>query len=79
MKSGEWNNGIIEVIHPEAALAMPPKVHVDEVLINGRRYRIPEKVIVMDFWNKAGKGPLSEHEYVLSLFSVLLHANVCQG
>ena len=62
---GEWNNGNVEVIQPEAALTMPPKVHVDEVLINGRRYRIPEKVIVMDFWNKTGKGPRLDHEYVL--------------
>lgn len=31
------------------------KVAVDEVLINGRRYRVPEKVIVLDFWNKLNK------------------------
>ena len=27
----------------------------DEVLINGRRYRVPERVIVLDFWNKLNK------------------------
>lgn len=32
---------------------IPPKVAVEEVLINGRRYRVPERVITMDFWNKA--------------------------
>lgn len=25
---------------------------VDEVLINGRRYRVPERIVVLDFWNK---------------------------
>jgi hypothetical protein len=25
---------------------------VDEVLINARRYRIPERVIILDFWGK---------------------------
>ncbi len=28
------------------------KVPVDEVLINGRRYRVPERVIVLGFWSK---------------------------
>ncbi len=28
---------------------------MDEVLINGRRYRVPEKVIILDFWNKLNK------------------------
>ena len=32
---------------------------MDEVLINGRRYRVPEKVIVLDFWNKLNKS--NEH------------------
>ncbi|KAI0085417.1 hypothetical protein BDY19DRAFT_996765 [Irpex rosettiformis] len=54
-KVGEVNNGNIEVILPETAAAAPPKLAIDEVLINGRRYRVPEKVITMDFWNKTGK------------------------
>jgi hypothetical protein len=28
------------------------KVIVDEVLINGRKYRVPERYIILDFWNK---------------------------
>ena len=32
---------------------------MDEVLINGRRYRVPEKIIVLDFWNKLNKS--NEH------------------
>lgn len=30
---------------------------VDEVFINGRRYRVPERVIVLDFWDKVSKVP----------------------
>ncbi|THH31753.1 hypothetical protein EUX98_g2428 [Antrodiella citrinella] len=53
-RPGEFNNGNIEVIHPEVSVApaVPVKMNVDEVLINGRRYRVPEKIITMDFWNK---------------------------
>lgn len=56
-KPRQWNNGNIDVIHPESASSSQalPKVNVDEVLINGRRYRVPERVIVLDFWNKVGK------------------------
>ncbi|KAF8906018.1 hypothetical protein CPB84DRAFT_1889744 [Gymnopilus junonius] len=55
-KSHQYNNGNIEVIHPEYLTAMPKApVPVEEVLINGRRYRVPERVIVLDFWNKLNK------------------------
>ncbi|TFK55031.1 hypothetical protein OE88DRAFT_991469 [Heliocybe sulcata] len=47
----QWNNGNIEIIQSEPVSAVP-KVAVDEVMINGRRYRVPEKVVVLDFWNK---------------------------
>ncbi|EKM55772.1 uncharacterized protein PHACADRAFT_256634 [Phanerochaete carnosa HHB-10118-sp] len=56
MKPGQFNNGNIEVTQPETPNAPPPKLIVDEVLINGRRYRVPERVITMDFWSKTGKG-----------------------
>ncbi|KAF5386595.1 hypothetical protein D9615_001726 [Tricholomella constricta] len=56
-KPQQFNNGNIEIIHPESTRTFPhiPKVAVDEVLINGRRYRVPERVIVLDFWNKLNK------------------------
>lgn len=38
---------------------------VDEVLINGRRYRVPEKAIMLDFWNKVGRGNSQYDEYVI--------------
>ncbi|KDR81419.1 hypothetical protein GALMADRAFT_60173 [Galerina marginata CBS 339.88] len=55
-KPRQYNNGNIEVIHPEYSSTVPkPAVAVDEVLINGRRYRVPERIIILDFWNKLNK------------------------
>ncbi|KAF7974048.1 hypothetical protein HWV62_13441 [Athelia sp. TMB] len=53
-KPNQFNNGNIEVIQPQASSAVQSqnKVTVDEVLINGRRYRVPERVIMLDFWSK---------------------------
>ncbi|KAJ6547196.1 hypothetical protein B0H19DRAFT_1266136 [Mycena capillaripes] len=52
-KPKQFNNGIIEIIHPQtASTTQVKKVAVDEVLINGRRYRVPERIVVLDFWNK---------------------------
>ncbi|KAI0811041.1 hypothetical protein BC629DRAFT_1024748 [Irpex lacteus] len=62
-KVGQPNNGNIEVILPETASAPPPKLAIDEVLINGRRYRVPERVITMDFWNKTGKPYPQQHRH----------------
>ncbi|KAF8136138.1 hypothetical protein EV363DRAFT_1428597 [Boletus edulis] len=53
-KPNQWNNGNIEIIHPQSA-AMTEKLILDEVLINGRRYRVPERVIMLDFWSKISK------------------------
>ncbi|KAI0048244.1 hypothetical protein FA95DRAFT_1582351 [Auriscalpium vulgare] len=50
-RAGQTNNGNIEVTEPEA-FSTHSKVIVDEVYINGRRYRVPERVIKVDFWNK---------------------------
>lgn len=41
----------------------------DEVLINGRRYRVPERVIVLDFWNKLNKYDEHINRYVLFVFN----------
>ncbi|KAF8226228.1 hypothetical protein L208DRAFT_1407346 [Tricholoma matsutake] len=56
-KPHQFNNGNIEIIHPETTrpLENVDKVAVDEVLINGRRYRVPERIVVLDFWNKMNK------------------------
>ena len=50
------NNGNIEIIPADNAADKTKKMHVDEVHINGRRYRVPERVIVLDFWDKLGRG-----------------------
>ena len=54
-KLNERNNGNIDIIHPQAASTSENKVVADEVSINGRRYRVPERVIILDFWGKVGK------------------------
>ena len=65
MKPRQYNNGNIEVIHPELPTAAPnPRIAVDEVLINGRRYRIPEKIIVLDFWSKLNKRDDYNYRYI---------------
>lgn len=49
---GETNNGNIEIINMDTPIEQEERMLVDEVLINGRRYRVPERVVVLDFWNK---------------------------
>ncbi|KZP01235.1 hypothetical protein CALVIDRAFT_127838 [Calocera viscosa TUFC12733] len=49
------NNGIIDVVFGEEDLA---SMKVENVVINGKRYRIPEKTIILDFWDALqGKQP----------------------
>ncbi|KAF9001994.1 hypothetical protein BDQ17DRAFT_1357878 [Cyathus striatus] len=56
IKPRQFNNGNIEIIHPEIPISTQnAKIPVDEVLINGRRYRVPERIIVLDFWNKLNR------------------------
>lgn len=55
-KTKQFNNGNIEVIQPQSSASAQNKVAVDEVLINGRRYRVPERVIKLDFWSKISSG-----------------------
>ncbi|KAJ7168064.1 hypothetical protein C8R43DRAFT_982969 [Mycena crocata] len=62
-KPQQFNNGIIEIIHPQtASTSHVKKPTVDEVLINGRRYRVPERIVVLDFWNKVGTKATSTAE-----------------
>jgi len=65
-KPRQFNSGNIDVIHPLYTTTVPaPSVAVDEVLINGRRYRVPEKIIVLDFWNKLNKVDEHSQRYIL--------------
>lgn len=38
-------------------------------MINGRRYRVPEKIIVLDFWNKLNKRD-DFQRYALSIYTI---------
>ncbi|KIK91128.1 hypothetical protein PAXRUDRAFT_831105 [Paxillus rubicundulus Ve08.2h10] len=60
-KPKQYNNGNIEIIHPQTA-AMAEKLVLDEVLINGRQYRVPERVIMLDFWSKISKDHHPEYK-----------------
>ncbi len=62
-KPRQWNNGNVEIVQADTAPApviAPNKVNVDEVLINGRRYRVPERIIRLDFWDKIAKNRRGE-------------------
>ncbi|KZT61503.1 hypothetical protein CALCODRAFT_479784 [Calocera cornea HHB12733] len=49
------NNGIIDVVFGDEDLA---SMKIENVVINGKRYRIPEKTIILDFWDALqGKQP----------------------
>lgn len=47
-KSGAHNNGNIVVVEEDPG----PDVPTEDMVINNRRYRVPEKIIHLDFWNK---------------------------
>ena len=51
-RPGVRNNGVIEVLDPEAERK---KMEMAERFINGKRYKIPEKIIHLDFWKKIGQ------------------------
>ncbi|KAJ7074387.1 hypothetical protein C8F01DRAFT_1100335 [Mycena amicta] len=51
-KPKQFNNGNIEIIHAQPSTSRLKKVAVEEVYINGRKYRVPERIVVLDFWNK---------------------------
>ncbi|KAH9001425.1 hypothetical protein EDB92DRAFT_1826587 [Lactarius akahatsu] len=50
-RPGEANNGNIEILDT-GTLSTHDKLTVDEVFINGKRYRVPERIIKLDFWDK---------------------------
>lgn len=69
-KSGKFNNGNIEVSHPQFPASQYGKVAAEEVNINGRKYRVPERVIQLDFWEKLGRG--NEYKEVLEPKSAMV-------
>lgn len=65
-KPGQFNNGNIDIIQPEPSTltANSSKMNVDEVYINGRRYRVPERVILLDFWDRISNGKTGAAAFV---------------
>ncbi|KAI0295485.1 hypothetical protein BC826DRAFT_1008037 [Russula brevipes] len=51
VRPGQVNNGSIEILDIGTS-STHDKVAVDEVFINGKRYRVPERIIKLDFWDK---------------------------
>jgi hypothetical protein len=66
-KSKQFNNGNIEITHAQAAHSTENNIAVDEILINGRRYRVPERVVILDFWDKVGKAQNSSMRCVVHM------------
>ena len=50
---GYRNNGNITVLPDEEAQAI---IEFEDLIINKRKYRVPEKIIRLDFWEKLGLG-----------------------
>ena len=44
------NNGFIDIVPSEDAVPLGPSV--DEVFIAGTRYRVPERIVLLDFWDR---------------------------
>ena len=54
---GVMNNGNIDIVPSEdLPVAGPP---ADEVFIGGTRYQVPERVVILDFWDRCKCGRLS--------------------
>ncbi|CAK9780646.1 hypothetical protein CC85DRAFT_262422 [Cutaneotrichosporon oleaginosum] len=54
---GEENNGFVSIIEePE----VQPDLRTDDMVINNKKYRVPERIIQLDFWNKLRKHSGSE-------------------
>lgn len=60
-KPRQYNNGNIDIVQSEPPTTqIKSRVQVDEVLINGRRYRVPERIVILDFWSKLNKQDVEE-------------------
>lgn len=48
---GQPNNGLVEIIDEEAEKR---RIAYEHMFINGKRYKVPERIIHLDFWTKLG-------------------------
>jgi hypothetical protein len=51
-RPGVKNNGIIEILDPEGERK---RIEYENAYINGKRYKVPERIIHLDFWSKIGR------------------------
>ncbi|KZV91580.1 hypothetical protein EXIGLDRAFT_93349 [Exidia glandulosa HHB12029] len=49
-RPGLMNNGNIDIVPSEDPPILGPPV--DEVFIGGQKYRVPERVVILDFWDR---------------------------
>jgi hypothetical protein len=49
--AGESNNGNITVVPDEP---VRPVMEYEDLIINRKKFRVPEKIIKLDFWSKLG-------------------------
>ncbi|GMK53711.1 hypothetical protein CspeluHIS016_0102970 [Cutaneotrichosporon spelunceum] len=47
--AGSYNNGNVTVVE---APSVEPDIPTDDMVINNKKYRVPERIIQLDFWNK---------------------------
>ncbi|KAI5124014.1 hypothetical protein M0805_003846 [Coniferiporia weirii] len=66
---GRINNGNIEIVDSDVPAYPQGRVSVDEILINGRKYRVPERVIILDFWNRLKEHQLDRSREIASILS----------
>lgn len=60
---GQPNNGLVEIIDTEAEKR---RLAYENMFINGKRYKVPERIIRLDFWTKLGiKGPKGNTDHEL--------------
>lgn len=62
------NNGNVEIVNSDISIRQEEKISVDEVLINGRKYRVPERIIVLDFWDKIRPQRARKFRFVFEVF-----------
>jgi hypothetical protein len=63
-RPGDANNGNIEILDLGTS-STNDKFTVDEVFINGKRYRVPERIIKLDFWDKVNTLHCPTQRFVL--------------
>jgi hypothetical protein len=71
-RAGQKYSGNLEIVDSGSSTPAFKRPKTDDVVINGRRYRVPERVVILDFWSKLSRN--GGNKYVCSLtFLYLAH------